>query len=98
MRDGEADELALAVTALCRAAIVTDSAAGALVADLRGIHYVPATQVTVADTTGAGDAFAGTLAALWRTAPQCSTRSGGRPPPCHARHPEGHSDALSTMR
>jgi len=62
-RGGEADELALALTALVRSVIVTDGEAGACLAVGDTFHHVPATPVVVADTTGAGDAFAGTLAA-----------------------------------
>lgn len=43
--------------------VITLGAAGALVADRAGMTRVPAESVDVVDTTGAGDAFAGTLAA-----------------------------------
>ncbi|PPB48202.1 ribokinase [Arthrobacter pityocampae] len=43
--------------------VMTLGGAGALVADGGGLHRVPAPQVAVVDTTGAGDAFVGALAA-----------------------------------
>ncbi|MCD4524038.1 PfkB family carbohydrate kinase [Nocardioides sp. cx-173] len=46
------------------ATIVTVGAGGALVADGPAIRRVPAPTVEVVDTTGAGDAFCGALAAL----------------------------------
>ncbi|MFO7191675.1 MULTISPECIES: ribokinase [Thermocrispum] len=44
-----------------RSVVVTLGADGAVVADAEGLTKVPAPQVDVVDTTGAGDAFAGTL-------------------------------------
>jgi ribokinase len=44
--------------------IVTLGAGGAVVADVHGATHVPAPTVPVVDTTGAGDVFVGTLAAL----------------------------------
>ncbi|MGH3517884.1 MAG: ribokinase [Haloechinothrix sp.] len=56
--------LATAVLALGpRSVVVTLGADGALAADADGVTHVPAPQVTAVDTTGAGDAFAGALAA-----------------------------------
>lgn len=47
-------------------AAVTSGSAGALVLDERGdVHEVPAFDVPVADTTGAGDAFTAGLAHAW---------------------------------
>jgi ribokinase len=43
--------------------VVTLGSAGCVVADSAGISRIPARRVDVADTTGAGDAFVGTLAA-----------------------------------
>ncbi|HYO41234.1 MAG TPA: ribokinase [Nocardioidaceae bacterium] len=55
-----ADELrALGPTAV----VVTAGADGAVVADDRGTRHVPVAPVPVVDTTGAGDAFVGVLAA-----------------------------------
>lgn len=47
----------------CRSAVVTIGAEGAVVADGRTVERVPAEKVTAVDTTGAGDAFTGALAA-----------------------------------
>lgn len=46
-----------------RAVVLTAGAEGAVCASAEGVLSVPALPVTVVDTTGAGDAFAGTLAA-----------------------------------
>lgn len=46
-----------------RSVVVTLGAEGALVADGETVAHVPAPQVEVVDTTGAGDAFVGALAA-----------------------------------
>lgn len=46
-----------------RSAVITLGPAGALVADGETITHVPAPEVEVVDTTGAGDAFVGALAA-----------------------------------
>ncbi|HEX2729195.1 MAG TPA: ribokinase [Rubrobacteraceae bacterium] len=46
-----------------RSAIITLGSSGALVADGETIAHVPAPEVEVVDTTGAGDAFVGGLAA-----------------------------------
>lgn len=43
--------------------VMTLGGAGALLADPLGVHEVPAPSVPVVDTTGAGDAFVGALAA-----------------------------------
>lgn len=60
--DGEA--LARGLLALGpRSVVVTLGAAGAVVADAAGAVTLPAPEVSVVDTTGAGDAFAGSLAA-----------------------------------
>jgi ribokinase len=49
-----------------RSVVVTLGADGAVAADASGVVRVPGIRVTVVDTTGAGDAFAGALA--WRLA------------------------------
>lgn len=46
-----------------RSVVITLGAAGALVADAASVTHVPAPKVEVVDTTGAGDAFVGALAA-----------------------------------
>ncbi|KOV13823.1 hypothetical protein ADK60_29455 [Streptomyces sp. XY431] len=54
---------ATALAALGDGAVVTLGAAGALVAAGGALHRVPAPEVAVVDTTGAGDVFCGALAA-----------------------------------
>ncbi|MFB8171403.1 PfkB family carbohydrate kinase [Kitasatospora purpeofusca] len=54
---------AAALAALGDGAVVTLGAAGALVAAGGAVHRVPAPEVAVVDTTGAGDVFCGALAA-----------------------------------
>ncbi|MDY0815259.1 PfkB family carbohydrate kinase [Kitasatospora purpeofusca] len=54
---------ATALAALGDGAVVTLGAAGALVAAGGALHHVPAPEVAVVDTTGAGDVFCGALAA-----------------------------------
>ncbi len=61
-RDGTA-ATATALAALGDGAVVTLGAAGALVATGGSLHRVPAPEVAVVDTTGAGDVFCGALAA-----------------------------------
>jgi ribokinase len=46
-----------------RAAIITLGSRGAVLAGVDGVHHVPAPAVDVVDSTGAGDAFCGALAA-----------------------------------
>lgn len=46
-----------------RSVVITLGGAGALIADLTGTELVPAYPVDVVDTTGAGDAFVGAVAA-----------------------------------
>jgi ribokinase len=60
---GTAAELSAALTGIARSAIVTDGAHGSSLADPHGVVHVPAASVAVADTTGGGDALAGTFAA-----------------------------------
>ena len=47
----------------CRSVVVTAGAAGAVVAHRGGLEMIEAQRVDVVDSTGAGDAFAGALAA-----------------------------------
>ncbi|WP_405007395.1 PfkB family carbohydrate kinase [Kitasatospora purpeofusca] len=54
---------ATALAALGDGAVVTLGAAGALVAAGGELHHVPAPEVAVVDTTGAGDVFCGAFAA-----------------------------------
>lgn len=58
-----AQDLARRLASICRSVVVTDGGNGAYVAARDQLDLVPAPRVTVVDTTGAGDAFAGTLAA-----------------------------------
>ncbi|MCU1441016.1 MAG: rbsK 1 [Rhodoglobus sp.] len=55
--------LAAALALRCRSAVLTAGPRGAFVAADDSIHHIEGLPVTVADTTGAGDAFAGTVAA-----------------------------------
>lgn len=60
----EGEALARGLLALGpRSVVVTLGAAGAVAADAAGAVTLPAPEVSVVDTTGAGDAFAGSLAA-----------------------------------
>ncbi len=58
-----AQEAAQRLLERCRSVVVTIGGAGAVLADRDGVATVPAERVDVVDTTGAGDAFAGALAA-----------------------------------
>jgi len=60
----DGSELALALAAAGLAAVVvTLGSRGAVVADGAGVLHVPAPAVEAVDTTGAGDAFVGAMAA-----------------------------------
>jgi ribokinase len=63
--DGPADAETVArrLLATCRSAVITLGADGVIVADASEVAHLEAERVTVVDTTGAGDAFAGALAA-----------------------------------
>ena len=63
--DSPADALTVAkrLLATSRSVVITLGGDGAIVADSGGVSHTPAERVTVVDTTGAGDAFAGALAA-----------------------------------
>jgi ribokinase len=63
--DGSADAQTIAkrLLATSRSVVITLGADGAIVADSTGVRHAPAVRVPVVDTTGAGDAFAGALAA-----------------------------------
>jgi ribokinase len=50
-----------------RSVVITLGREGAILADSTGVSHVPAARARVVDTTGAGDAFAGTLAAALST-------------------------------
>jgi ribokinase len=57
-------EAAAKLLSLSRSVVVTLGAAGAIVADIDGVELLPAREISdVTDTTGAGDAFVGVLAA-----------------------------------
>jgi ribokinase len=61
---GLAQATAVELASACRSVVVTLGPAGAVLADDRGPRHVPATPVDdVVDTTGAGDAFVGAMAA-----------------------------------
>jgi ribokinase len=63
--DGPADAQTVArrLLATSRSVVITLGADGAIVADSTGVTHAAAVRVPVVDTTGAGDAFAGALAA-----------------------------------
>lgn len=63
--DGPADAERIASRLLdaCRSVVITLGGDGAVFADASGVRRLPSERVTVVDTTGAGDAFAGALAA-----------------------------------
>jgi len=66
---GLAQATAVELASACRSVVVTLGPAGAVLADDRGARHVPATPVDdVVDTTGAGDAFVGAMAAALATA------------------------------
>jgi ribokinase len=56
-------ELAATLATRARSVVVTAGAEGAFIAQGGTVHHIPAHVVDVVDTTGAGDCFAGTLAA-----------------------------------
>lgn len=55
--------VARALACRCRSVVITLGERGAIVADRTGSEHFPAKKVPVVDTTGAGDSFAGALAA-----------------------------------
>jgi ribokinase len=63
--DGPADaeRIARRLLATSRSVVITLGADGVIVADATGVVHLETQRVTVVDTTGAGDAFAGALAA-----------------------------------
>jgi ribokinase len=63
--DGPADAETIArrLLATCRSVVITLGSDGVVAADSTGVVHLDAARVTVVDTTGAGDAFAGALAA-----------------------------------
>ena len=63
--DSPADALTVAkrLLATSRSVVITLGSDGAIIADSSGVSHTPAERVKVVDTTGAGDAFAGALAA-----------------------------------
>jgi ribokinase len=59
----DAQAIARRLLATSRSVVITLGGDGVVFADAEGVHYLPAPRVRVVDTTGAGDAFAGALAA-----------------------------------
>lgn len=81
-----------------RAVVVTRGARGASVHTADGVAYVDAFAVDPVDTTGAGDAFCGVLAAsLARSVPlRAATARGCAAGALTAQHPGASTPALST--
>jgi ribokinase len=67
--DSPADAITVArrLLATSRSVVITLGGDGAVVADTAGVTHVSVARVAVVDTTGAGDAFAGALAATLAT-------------------------------
>ncbi len=67
--DSPADAITIATRLLAtsRSVVITLGGDGAVIADAGGATQVNASRVEVVDTTGAGDAFAGALAAILST-------------------------------
>jgi ribokinase len=59
----DAENIARRLLAGSRSVVITLGGDGVIVADATGVAHLDAQRVTVVDTTGAGDAFAGALAA-----------------------------------
>ncbi|MDQ1572083.1 MAG: ribokinase [Actinomycetota bacterium] len=59
----DAEAVAKRLQSTSRSVVITLGGDGVVVADSDGVYHLQASQVPVVDTTGAGDAFAGTLAA-----------------------------------
>jgi ribokinase len=59
----DAESVASRLLTTCRSVVITLGGDGAILADASGVTHIPAQRVSVVDTTGAGDAFAGALAA-----------------------------------
>ena len=72
---GEADAVGAAVTDRVAHVVTTLGAEGAGYRGPAGDTTVPAVAVDVVDTTGAGDAFAGALAAFWPEGPERALRA-----------------------
>ncbi|WP_068269249.1 ribokinase [Aldersonia kunmingensis] len=71
----EAERIGADVLARIPHVVTTLGADGARYRGPGGSSEVPAFAVDVLDTTGAGDAFAGTLAAFWRDGPESALRA-----------------------
>lgn len=63
----EAENAARILTARSRSVVITLGGDGVVVADASSVRHLPARKVPVVDTTGAGDSFAGALAAALAT-------------------------------
>ena len=75
VNETEADQLGERVVSRVRNVVTTLGGRGATWRGPdRAVVHVPAPTVTVVDTTGAGDAFTGTLAACWQRGPEVALR------------------------
>jgi ribokinase len=63
----DAEVVARRLLGSSRSVVITLGGDGVVIADVSGIVHLPSERVTVVDTTGAGDAFAGALAAALAT-------------------------------
>jgi ribokinase len=88
----DARDVAALLVQRCRSVVVTLGGDGVVWADAAGVNYLPAEKVAVVDTTGAGDAFAGALAARLAQAGQTVD---GASDPVDSAHSAALADAVA---